>query len=174
MRTLRLPGALIGLGFVGVILWTAAYLIAVLPTPDMAATIVYWVTTSAGYGLAGYAGWRWIVGSSKTEGGAAAIRGPVRWMAAASVVTAAGVATLTYNLYQNHPSFSFGALDFHYGLRLAGDIAGTVGFLLAAVGFWIASTARPTEPGAERARTSALGGSPLPGGVPESSGSINV
>jgi hypothetical protein len=165
---------LIGLGFAGIVLWTAAYLIAVQPTPDMAATLVYWLTTSAGYGLAGYACWRWIVGSSKTEAGAATIRGPVRWMAAASVVTAAGVATLTYNLYQNHPTFSLGALDFHYGLRLGGDIAGTVGFLLAAVGFWIASTARPTEPGEEDARASALGGSPLPGDVPESRDRINI
>jgi hypothetical protein len=174
VRTLRLPGALIGLGFTGIVVWTAAYLIAVAPTPDMAATIVYWLTTSAGYGLAGYACWRWIVGSWKTNGGGASVRGPVRWMAAASIVTAAGVATLTYNLYQNHPSFGLGTLDFHYGLRLAGDVAGTVGFLLAAVGFWIASTARPTEPGAEHAQTSALGGSPLPGGVPEPNDSINV
>jgi hypothetical protein len=172
VRTLRLPGALLGLGFAGIVLWTAAYLVAVLPTFDVAATIVYWLTTSAGYGLAGYACWRWIVGSWKTEGGGATIRGPVRWMAAASVVTAAGVATLTYDLYQNHPSFSLGALDFHYGLRLAGDVAGTVGFLLAAVGFWIASTARPTEPGAEYAQNSAHGGNP--DGVPEPSDNINV
>jgi hypothetical protein len=174
VRTLRLPGALIGLGFAGVVVWTAAYLIAIQPTPDMAATLIYWITTSAGYGLAGYACWRWVVGSWKTEGGGATIRGPVRWMAAASVLTAAGLATLTYNLYQNHPTFSVDTLDFHYGLRLGGDIAGTMGFLLAAVGFWIASTARPTESGFEHAQTSALGGSPLPAGVPESSGSINV
>jgi hypothetical protein len=174
VQTLRLPGALIGLGLAGIVVWTAAYLIAVAPTPDMAATIVYWLTTSAGYGLAGYACWRWIVGSWKAEDGGATIRVPARWMAAASVVTAAGTAALTYNLYQNHPSFSLGTLDFHYGLRLAGDIAGTVGFLLAAVGFWIASTPRPTEPGAEHAQTSALGGSPLLGGAPEPSDSINV
>jgi hypothetical protein len=174
VRTLRLPGALIGLGFAGVVVWTAAYLIAIQPTPDMAATLVYWLTTSAGYGLAGYACWRWIVGNWKTEDGGATIRGPVRWMAAASVVTAAGLATLTYNLYQNRPSLSLGTLDFHYGLRLAGDIAGTVGFLLAAVGFWMASTARPTEPGAEHPQTSAHGGSPLPGGGPESSDRINI
>jgi hypothetical protein len=174
VRTLRLPGALIGLGFAGVVVWTAAYLIAIQPTPDMAATLVYWVTTSTGYGLAGYACWRWIVGSWKTEGGGAAVRGPARWMAAASVVTAAGLATLTYNLYQNHPTFTLGTLDFHYGLRLGGDIAGTAGFLLAGVGFWIASTARPTEPGSEHVQTSALGGSPLPGSVPDSSGSINA
>lgn len=174
MRTLRLPGALIGLGFGGIVLWTAAYLAAVLPTFDVAATTVYWLTTTAGYGMAGYACWRWIVGSRNAEGGRATIRGPVRWMAAASLVTAAGVATLTYTLYQNHPSLSLGTLDFHYGLRLAGDTAGTVGFLLAAVGFWIASNARPIEPEAEHVRASALGGTPMPGGVPESNASAKV
>jgi hypothetical protein len=174
VRTLRLPGALIGLGFAGIVVWTAAFLIAVAPAPDTAATIVYWLTTSAGYGMAGYACWRWIVGSWKAEDGGVTIRVPARWMAAASVVTAAGVATLTYNLSQNHPTFSLGTIDFHYGLRLGGDIAGTVGFLLAGVGFWIASTARPTEPGTEHAQTSALGGSPSPGGAPESSDTLNV
>ena len=174
MRTLRLPGALIALSFVGIVLWTAAYLSVVLPTYDGAVIVVYWLTTTAGYGLAGYACWRWIVGSSKAEGGGATIRGPVRWMAAASVVTAAGVAALTYNLYQLHPSFSFGALDFHYGLRLAGDVAGTLGFLLAGIGFWIASNARPSEPGTGHAQASAPGGSPLPDRVPESSHSANA
>jgi hypothetical protein len=165
--TLRLPGTLIGLGFVGIVLWTAAYLTAVLPTADGTATIVYWLTTTAGYAMAGFACWRWIVGSRKAEGSGATIRGPVRWMAGASLVTAAGVATLTYNLYQNNPSFSLDTLDFHYGLRLAGDVAGTLGFLLAAIGFWIASGTCPTQPGTEHAQE--FGGTPLPGRVPESS-----
>ena len=95
-------------------------------------------------------------------------------MAAASGVTAAGVAALTYDLYQHHPSFSFGALDFHYGLRLAGDIAGTLGFLLAGFGFWVASNARPAEPGTGHARASAPGDNPLPDRVPESSHGANA
>ena len=174
MQNLRLPGALIGLGFAGIVFWTAACLAGELPTFDTTATLVYWLTTTAGYGLAGFACWRWIVGNWKTEDRGATIRGPVRWMAAASVVTAAGVATITYELYQNHPSFSLGTLDFHYGLRLAGDVAGTLGFLVAAVGFWIASNARPTEPGADLAQTSALGGGPLLGRIPESSDGIKI
>ena len=95
-------------------------------------------------------------------------------MAAASLATAAGVATLTYVLYEDNPSFSISTIDFHYGLRLAGDVAGTLGFLVAAIGFWIASNVRPTEPGTEHAGTAALGGSPLPGRVPESSDNANV
>jgi hypothetical protein len=151
-----------------------AYLATELPTFDTTATLVYWLTVTAGYGLAGFACWRWIVGNWKAEDRGATIRGPVRWMAAASVVTAAGVATITYELYQNQPSFSLGTLDFHYWLRLAGDVAGTLGFLLAAVGFWVASNARPTEPGSELALTSALGGGPLPGRIPESSDGITI
>jgi hypothetical protein len=165
VRTLRLPGALIGLGFAGIVVWTAAYLAAVLPTGDATATVVYWLTTTAGYGLAGYAGWRWIVGNWKAGDDGAAIRGPVRWMAAASLVTAAGVATLTYVLYENNTNFSLSTIDFHYGLRLAGDVAGTLGFLAASLGCWIASTARPTEQ---------AGGSPLPERLPESSDSASV
>ena len=68
----------------------------------------------------------------------------------------------------NHPSFSLGTLDFHYGLRLAGDVGGTLGFLVAAVGFWIASNLRPTEPGAVLAQSAALGSGPLPGRRPGS------
>ena len=174
MRNLRLAGALIALGFFGIVAWTAAYLAAVLPTYDAAVTVVYWLTTTAGYGMAGYACWRWIVGNSKADGGGAFIRGPVRWMAAASVVTAAGVATLTYELYQFHPSFSLGTIGFHYGLRLAGDVTGTLGFLVAGIGFWIASNARPTEAGREHTQASAPGGSPLPDRVPGSSHSANA
>jgi hypothetical protein len=174
VRTLRLAGTLIGFGFAGVVVWTAAYLAAVLPTANATATVVYWLTTTAGYGLAGYACWRWIVGSWKAGAGGTTIRGPVRWMAAASLVTAAGVATLTYVLYEDNPSFSLSTIDFHYGLRLAGDVVGTLGFLVAALGFWMASNARPTEPGTEHAGATALGGSPLPGRMPESSDSANV
>ena len=174
MRGLRLPGALVGLGFAGIVLWTAAYLSVALPAYDGAVIVVSWLTTTAGYGMAGYACWRWIVGSSKAEGGGVTAQGPVRWMAAASVVTAVGVAALTYNLYQHHPGSSFGALDFHYGLRLAGDVAGTLGFLLAGTGFWFASNARPAGPRTGHAQASAPGGSSLPDRVPESGHSANA
>ena len=84
-------------------------------------------------------------------------------MAAASVVTAAGMATITYELYQNHPSFSLGTLDFHYGLRLAGDVAGTLGFLLAAIAGILARTIKAPEsaPTAASAFTSAVTATPL-------------
>jgi hypothetical protein len=148
VRDLRVPGALLVLGFGGILAWTVTYLIAVLPTPYMGTTLVYWLTTTAGYGLAGFACWRWIVGSWKAREGAP-VRGPSRWMAAASFMTAVGVAALTFETYQNRPSYALTNLDLHYGLRLVGELAGTLGFVLAAVGFWAASLARPlhTEEG---------------------------
>lgn len=163
MRNLRLPGALIGLGFVGVLAWTVAYLIAILPTFDTDTVLVYWLTTTAGYGLAGFACWRWIVGNWDAQESASAIRGPSRWMAGAALLTAAGVAAVTYQVYQNHPPLAPDNLDFHYGLRLFGDAAGTLGFLLAAAGFWIASNARPGGPETELVRASATEGEPQSG-----------
>lgn len=157
MRNLQLPGALIGLGFIGVLAWTIANLIAILPTFDTGTVLVYWLTTTAGYGLAGFACWRWIVGNWNAKSGSA-IRGPSRWMAGASFLTAAGVAALTYQVYQDHQPLALDSLDYHYGLHLFGDVAGTLGFLLAAAGFWIASNARPGEP--ERVRASASEGGP--------------
>ena len=159
---LRLPGALIGLGFVGVLAWTVTYLIAVLPTPDTGTTLVYWLSTTAGYGLAGFACWRWIVGNQKANGGSP-IRSPSRWMAAASLVTAAGVAALTYQTYQNRPAFALTNIDLHYGLRLGAAVAGTLGFLLAAVGFWVASNARRAQSETEQVQASVREGDDTPG-----------
>jgi hypothetical protein len=160
VQGLRLPAALIGLGFLGVLAWTIAYLIAVLPTFDTATVLVYWLTTTAGYVLAGFACWRWIVGNWNARESRSFTPGPSRLMSAASFVTAAGVAALTYQLYQNNPSFALDNLDFHYGLRLGGGIVGTLGFLLAAAGFWIASSARPADPETEKVLASETEGGP--------------
>jgi hypothetical protein len=87
-------------------------------------------------------------------------------MAAASVVTAAGVARVTYWTYQEHTSQSaLNGTDSHYPLRLGGATAGTLGFLLATAGFWIASSARPTEPESEPGEVSVLGEGNIPSGI---------
>jgi hypothetical protein len=95
-------------------------------------------------------------------------------MAAASLVTAAGVAALTYQVYQDHPSFALDNLDVHYGLRLGGDAAGTLGFLLAAAGFWIASNARPAEPETEQVQASVTEGGPYSGRLTESANDVTI
>lgn len=125
VRNLRLPGALISIGFVGVLVWTIAFLI---PAPYANEAWVYDIATTAGYGLAGFATWRWIVGNWKAGGDGFLVRGPSRWMAAASVVTAAGVAALTYLTHRVHGGP-------YYRLHLAGNAVGTLDFLLAALGF---------------------------------------
>jgi hypothetical protein len=147
MRNLRLPGVLIALGYLGIAAGTAAWLVALFRGYPWE---VY-VSESApmvGYGLAGFACWRWLVRFQATN--VDPFQGtPSRWMAAASVVTAAGWAAMTYYYYQLHQNFvhervpggySGAALDPHYRLRMAGGLSAIVGLLLAGVGFWIAAS----------------------------------
>lgn len=135
VQTLRPAGVLLSLGFVGVVFWTIALLI---PAPVANEAWVYEIATTVGYGLAGLACWRWIVGNWKANGDWSLVQSPSRWMAAASLATAAGVAALTYLTHRVHGGH-------YYHLHLAGSAAGTLGFLLAAAGFWIASNARPAQ-----------------------------
>jgi hypothetical protein len=172
VRNLRIPGALIGLGFAGVLASTIANLIA--DQPATGSTWVYLIATTVGYGLAGFACWRWTTVNWQAPTPGVVVRTPSRWMAAASVVTAAAVAALTYQLYQQHPALVGHNVDLHYGLRLAGDVAGTLGFLLAAAGFWIASNARPAEPNTERAQASVNEGGPYSGRLPESANDVKI
>ena len=157
MRKLRLPGVLIVLGYLGIVAGTVAWLIALYRQNPWE----IYVTEAApivGYGLAGFACWRWIVRCQATSPSQAA---PSRWMAAASVVTAAGWAAITYFYYQNHRNLvrelthgggpSVAVLDPHYRLRMAGGLSIVVGLLLAGVGFWIASVGTRTASQPEEA-----------------------
>ena len=100
-----------------------------------------------GYGLAGFACWRWIVRCRETNADPS-WSSPSRWMAAASVVTAAGWAAVTYAYYFNHQSLlrldthtiSIAILDPHYRLRMAGGLSIVAGLLLAGAGFWIVAS----------------------------------
>ncbi len=138
MRDLRVPGALLVLALAGVVTSTILFLFAAFPGGDPATIVVYWTTTTVGYLCAGVAGWRWVV---RTDGD---VRGPTRWMAAAALVTAAGMAALANQVYQNNHVLSLSTVDLHYVLRLTSDVVGAAGFLCAAVGFWLASTAGRT------------------------------
>ena len=82
------------LGFVGVVICTVVFLIPRTPSNE---TWVHELATAAGYGLAGFACWRWIVGNRKAQKHGSVVRGrPSRWMAAASIVTVTGLPALTY------------------------------------------------------------------------------
>jgi hypothetical protein len=151
VRNLRLPGVLIVLGYLGIAAGTVGWLVAATGrTPwefyvsDLAPLI--------GYGLAGFACWRWIVRSQTTNANPLQST-PSRWMAAASVVTAAGWVAITYFYYENHQSFyrqripaaTIAMVDPHYRLRMAGYSSILVGLLLAGAGFWIASSGTSSE-----------------------------
>jgi hypothetical protein len=61
-------------------------------------------------------------------------------MAAACVVFAVGEAVFAHIVTQQHSSF--GLADdptFHYSTKMAGLISSCVGYLLATIGFWLAS-----------------------------------
>ena len=85
------------LGFVGVVVLTVAFLMAGPPSNE---TWVHALATAVGYGLAGFACWRWIVANGKAQRHGSFLRGrPSRWMAAASIVTVTGLAALTYSTH---------------------------------------------------------------------------
>lgn len=96
-------------------------------------------------GLAGLACWRWTVACRTAHMSSTMVRGPTRWMAAASLVLAAAPASLTYQIYDNQRQFvhlTQGSHDYpHYRLLIAGGVALTAGLVLAAVGFWILGAA---------------------------------
>ena len=146
MRNLRLPGVLIALGYGGIAAGTVAWLVALISRNPWE-IYVGQATPMIGFGLAGFACWRWIVRCRDTHAGPLG-SAPSRWMAAASAVTAAGWAAVTYAYYLNHQSLlridihgpSMAILDPHYRLRMAGGFSIIVGLLLAGAGFWIVAS----------------------------------
>ncbi len=149
MRTLRLPGVLIVLGYTGIAAGTAAWLVAFYSFNPWEFYLAQ-ATPTAGYALAGLACWWWIVACRSTNTDLRLQRIPSRLMSAASVMTAAGWVAIVYFYYQNHQmllksrpvgAYSDGPLDPHYRLRMAGGASVVVGLLLAGLGFWIASAA---------------------------------
>ena len=164
----RMGALLLIVGYLGVVggtmAWVVSWWTSELIFPE---TIVYQSALAVGIGLAGIACWRWTVASRFSDVEARLVRGPTRWMAAASVGFAAAFAADTYQTYDNHrvmfqhspPGEGFYP---HYRLIIAGGSAFVVGLLLAAVGFWIlgtatkATTPAPTlrrDTSAERATT---------------------
>jgi hypothetical protein len=147
MQDLRRPGVLITLGYLGIAAGTVAWLVA-LYSENQWEVYVSQATPTIGYGLAGFACWRWIV-RCRAANSEPSRNTPSRWMAGSSLIFAAGWAAETYWYYQTHQNLvhlalhgggSFVArLDPHYRLRMAAGMSIVVGLLLAGVGFWIAS-----------------------------------
>lgn len=146
VRPLRPPGVLVALGYLGIAARAVAWLLALFDGTPWEFHVAQ-TTPTIGFGLAGFACWRWIVGCPATNADPLH-SAPSRWMAAASVVTAAGWAAATYYYFhyhqrveqgQDHGGPSTAVLDRHYRLRMAGSVSIVVGLLLAGVGFRIAS-----------------------------------
>ena len=136
MRTLKIPGLLLIVGYLGVFAGVIAY----------GATFTLgkqgWVEVLVlplGAGLAGFAAWIWMV-ASRMESTNGSTKVPARIMAASCVVFAVGDAVMAHIVSQEHSSFGL-ATDpsFHYTGKMIGELLACVGFLLTAVGFWLAS-----------------------------------
>lgn len=138
MRTLRIPGLLLSVGylgvFAGVIVYSATFTLGKQGWVEV-------LVLPLGAGLAGFASWRWVV-ASRTELPATSMstKVPTRIMAASCVVFAVGEAVMAHIVSQEHSSFGL-ATDpsFNYTGKMIGELLACVGFLLTAVGFWLAS-----------------------------------
>ena len=139
-RTLRVPAVLLSVGYIGVIYGMIAWLM--VPGFTVPEVLIWNVATTLAYGVAGFACWRWVR-TSVASGTGTPSRGPARWMASASALMAVGFGAITWYDHRMHrEDFSHGAVyQPHYHLQLAGGAAYVAGFLLAAVGFWLASNA---------------------------------
>ena len=143
--THRTGGLFLIIGYLGVVGGTVGSIVSSwgFGYPE---NTVYQVALGLGIGLAGLACWRWTVAHRASELDPTAVRGPTRWMSAASLVLAAAPAALVYQTYDNHRQFERfnhqGTLAYpHYRLIMTSGVAFTVGLLLASCGYWILSNA---------------------------------
>ena len=100
----RIGFFLLIIGYLGVVGGTVAWIVSysgleLLRDPD--------IPRGFGHrnGLAGLACWRWTVVCRTAHMSSTMVRGPTRWMAAASLVLAAAPASLTYQIYDNQRQF---------------------------------------------------------------------
>jgi hypothetical protein len=138
------------IGYLGVVGGSVAWIVSYWDLNSLESP-VYQAAFAIGIGLAGLACWRWTVACRVTHISPTLVRGPTRWMAAASLVLAAVPASNTYQIYNDHRQFlqlSHGSHDYpHYRLLITGGVALTAGLLLASIGFWIlgATVRLPTD-----------------------------
>lgn len=156
MRNLRIGGILCALGYLGLVAYLVVILYAYHDAPGQ--DLLVDVAQTVGYGLAGFACWRWIAGSWRANLDLAVARGPARWMSAAAVLLTAIPSVSAYNKYEEHGlvlQHDHG-IDPHYRLIMAGSLAMVLGLLMAAAGFWIASSARRAEYEPEHVETAVV------------------
>ncbi len=140
MRSLRLSKLLLLAGFIGVladpISWIPGY-----ANFTSGSWIVDQVAPSIGYGLVGLAWWQWTPASRTGAVGALAMRRGSRTLALASAVTSLAYFSLLYgNLRFQYAHHIDTVYLRHFNLHNEGYGAAGIGFILAAVAFWIAPT----------------------------------
>lgn len=137
MRTLRIPGLLLIVGYVAVVAGAIGYGQTYPLSKQGWVEILY---EPVGIGLVGFAAWKWMVASRTDPTTTKSIKVPTRIMAAASLAFGFGWAVMAHIADQEHSSFPGGLdLPHHYTTQMVSLISASVGFLLAAIGFWLAS-----------------------------------
>jgi hypothetical protein len=139
--TFRLPGFLLLIGCLGIVGATIGWIVWLVSiSATSLAAFADQLGASLGYLLVGLAWWQWT-GSAQADGAAisAFVRG-TRVLAFAALAT-----SITYlaNLYGNLRFLYFGPGQNsrlpHFRVQLASYAAEGLGFLIAAVAFWIAA-----------------------------------
>ncbi len=144
----RIGALLLICGYLGVVGGSVAWIVSSWQDGFRLEDTIYQAALAIGIGLAGFACWRWTVNRRGSDTNLKLVRGPTRWMAAASLVLAAVPAASTYETYDNHRQLvqnlhhlHQASIEYpHYRLIIAGGIAFTAGLGLAAIGFWILGT----------------------------------
>src|ERR1700722_5489174 len=145
VRTLRIPGLLLIVGYLGLLAGVIGY------SDTFPLSKQGWIEVlvePVGVGLAGFAAWRWMVACRQEPTATArSIKTPTRSMAAASALFSIGYAVMAHITVQDHSSLGL-ATDpsFHYATKMICLISSGIGLLVAPIGFWLASleVRRPT------------------------------
>jgi hypothetical protein len=139
MRSDRLFGPLILVGYLAIIAGTIAWNIA-FGNYRQKAFLASEIAMTIAYGLVGFGCWRSTRACRNDEASARVMRVLTRWVAAASGVMAVAFSFSTYEYHKIHSSFVANRItEPHYNLQIDGGLAFVAGFLLAAIGLWFAS-----------------------------------
>src|ERR1700688_80038 len=121
MHNPRIGALLLALGYLGVAGGTVAQ---VVPYSARWEQVFFEAALAVGFGIAGYACWRWTTISRNAPSQPADRNGPTRLMALACCVLALGFGVATYQTYKVHSQLfgmtHGGVFDPNYAWRLAG------------------------------------------------------
>jgi hypothetical protein len=140
MRSLRLSKILLVVGFLGVLASSTGWMVA-YPHFTAGSWMIDQFAPTIGYGLVGLAWWQWTPAAEAGLVGSTAMRRSSRTLALAAAAFALDnlsqlYGNLRFRYAQHDPGFYLP----HFNLENTSLAAAGLGFVLAAVGLWIAST----------------------------------